>query len=439
MPCLKPHGGDQPSLNRTRPFPARFPLIAMSDAKPPTNISPLDDQLQAEIEAALGDMSLEDMLDSTQQPRRGGGPPPATQAGGREMKTGTVITIHADLVYVEFGPKSQGICPLGQFEEAPQPGAQLEFIVDRYDKDEGLYVLSRKGSVTKAEWESLDVGQTVEARCTGMNKGGLEMEVANHKAFMPAGQADIRHIADLSIFLNEKFACEVIEIDRQRARIILSRRRVVEAQRARDREELLKKLAIGNTMPATITSVQPYGAFADIGGMDGLIHVSDMSHARLKHPSEVVKVGDVVQVQVTKLDTTVEPPKVGLSMKACLTDPYQSKLSELTPGATVNGKVTKIMPFGAFVELAPGVEGLIHISELSHERVQRVDQVVKADEIVSVRILTIDPGSRRISLSLKALKEKRGEATADRGESAELRRAKAKLAKKFGPLKGGIG
>lgn len=409
----------------------------MSESKPAVNLN-LDDQLQAEIEAALGDMSLEDMLESAQQPRNqqaGAGAP----SGGREPRKGTVIAVHDDLVYVEFGPKSQGLCPLAQFTEPPTVGEVTEFFVDRFDAGEGMLMLSRRGAVTKAAWESLDIGQIVEARCVGMNKGGLEMEIANHKAFMPAGQVDVRHIPDISIFLNEKLPCEVLEIDRQRGRIILSRRKVVEAQRARDRAELLKKLSVGNTMPATITSVQPYGAFADIGGLDGLIHISDMSHSRLKHPSEVVKVGDVVQVQVTKLDTAVEPPKVGLSMKAFLADPYQSKASELKPGETVTGKVTKLMPFGAFVELAPGIEGLIHISELSHERVQRVDQVIKRDEVVTVKILSVDASTRRISLSLKALKERKAEPEAERGESAELRRMKAQLSKKFGPLKGGIG
>jgi small subunit ribosomal protein S1 len=408
----------------------------MSEPKPAVNLN-LDDQLQAEIEQALGDMSIEDMLEA-EQPRSqqaGAGAP----SGGREARKGAIIAVHDDQVYVEFGPKSQGLCPLAQFTEPPKVGEVTEFFVDRFDAGEGMLMLSRRGAVTKAAWESLDIGQVVEARCVGMNKGGLEMEIANHKAFMPAGQVDVRHIPDISIFLNEKLPCEVLEIDRQRGRIILSRRKVVEAQRARDRADLLKKLSVGTTMPATVTSIQPYGAFADIGGLDGLIHISDMSHSRLKHPSEVVKVGDVVQVQVTKLDSAVEPPKVGLSMKAFLADPYQAKASELKPGETVTGKVTKIMPFGAFVELAPGIEGLIHISELSHERVQRVDQVIKRDEVVTVKILSVDANTRRISLSLKALKQRKAEPEVERGESAELRRMKAQLSKKFGPLKGGIG
>jgi small subunit ribosomal protein S1 len=392
----------------------------------------MDAKLEAEIEAALGDMSVEDMLDYAD--------PPKTGRVERDHKSGVVVAVHGDDVFVEFGPKSQGICPLTQFDEPPAAGQRLDFIIERYDEKEGLLVLSREGVVRKAEWESLDLGQVVEARCTGTNKGGLEMEIANHQAFMPAGQVDIRHIPDLSVFVGEKMPCEIIELDRHRGRIILSRRSHLEAERKHAREELLQQLEVGQTVPAVITSIQDYGAFADIGGMDGLIHISDMSYQRINHPKEVVKEGDQVSVKVLKIDDSQEPPRIGLGMKQCLEDPYQSEVGKLEVGAEVSGRVTKLMAFGAFVELSPGVEGLIHISELSHERVQRVSNVVKPDEIVNVKVLSIDPEQRRIGLSLKAMKEQEERETFSRKDDPELRRLKAQLSQKFGDnLKGGLG
>ena len=391
--------------------------------------SDIDARLEAEIESALGDMSIDDLLDLEDAPKG---------SAGRQKREGTIVAVHGNDVLVEFGPRSQGVCPLDQFEEAPKTGDRQEFIIDRFDKGEGMFMLSRRGSVTRAEWESLDVGQTVEARCTGTNKGGLEMEVANHKAFMPAGQVDVRHIPDLSVFVGEKMVCEVIELDRRRARIILSRRAPLEAERAETREKLMKELEVGGQMPAVIASIQDYGAFADLGGMDGLIHISDMSYERIKHPSEVVKEGQQVTVQILKIDDSHEPPRIGLGMKQCMADPFESTLENLAPGDTISGRVTKVAAFGAFVEITKGVEGLIHISELSHERVNKVTQVVKPDEIVTARVLSIDPAQKRISLSIKALKAE-GEESAERKDDPQMRKLREQLSKKFGELKGGIG
>jgi ribosomal protein S1 len=408
----------------------------------------MDAKLAAEIEAALGDMSLDDMLDMADQPKRaarsGSGPGGGSE---RQRKSGTIMSVHGTDVFVEFGPKSQGVCPLSMFSEPPALGARMEFIVDRYDKEDGLLILSRQGTVQKAEWESLEVGQVVEARCTGVNKGGLDMEIANHKAFMPAGQVDIRHIAELSVFIGEKMPCEVMEIDRPRARIILSRRSTLEADRAERRTKLLATLEVGQTLPATITSIQAYGAFADIGGIDGLIHISDMAYERIKHPSEVVKENQQVTVKVLKIDSAAPGgkggPRIGLGLKQTMEDPTVAKLASIKEGDTLSGRITKIMPFGAFVELGPAVEGLIHISELSHDRVHDVRRIVKPDEIVTVKVLSVDPSSKRIALSIKQLKDRAeyDAEIAERKDDAKMRKLRAQLSKKFGPLnlKGGIG
>lgn len=391
----------------------------------------MDDALDAEIQAALGDMSVEDMLDYADRP--------APARGEREYKTGTVVNIHADDVFVEFGPKSQGICPLSQFTEKPAPGDRLDFVVDRFDKNDGLLILSRQGVVQKANWDALDVGQVVEARCTGTNKGGLDMEIASHKAFMPAGHVDLRHIPDLSIFVGEKMTCEVIELDRKRTRIVLSRKLPMEAERKVRREELLSKLEVGATMGAVITTIKPFGAFADLGGVDGLIHISDLSYERVSDPGQVVKEGDEVHVKILKIEQGDDGrQRIALGMKQMLEDPFASSMAALEIGGTVSGRITRIAQFGAFVEIGPGVEGLIHISELAHERVNRVSSVVKPDEVVTVKILSIDAGQRRIGLSLKATKEAEG--GGERNEDPHMRKLRAQLSTKFGDnLKGGLG
>lgn len=394
----------------------------------------IDDSLEAEIQAALGDMSVEDMLEYADKP-------PA-RGDRRTHQTGTVVSVSGDDVFVEFGPKSQGICPITQFQEPPAKGDRLDFVVERYDANDGLLILSREGVVRKAAWDALDVGQVIEARCTGTNKGGLEMEVAQHKAFMPAGQVDLRHVPDLSVFVGEKMPCEIIELDRGRGRIVLSRRAHLEAERERTRDETVKSLEVGTTVPAVITSIQDYGAFADVGGVDGLIHISDLSYERIKHPSEVVSVGEQVSVKILKLDGEGRQMKIGLGLKQTLEDPYAAQTANIEVGGTVTGRVSRIAAFGAFVEIAPGVEGLIHISEIAHERVNKVTSFIKPDEVVTVKVVSLDAGSRRIGLSLKAMTAapEEGGPGSSREDDPTMRKLRAQLGKKFGDnLKGGLG
>lgn len=391
-------------------------------------------------------MSVEDLLSDRQKPKAQGGQGGRT---GRQVRTGRVLRIHAGDVFVEFGPRSQGVCPLTQFKEPPAVGSEMDFVVERLDAFEGLLVLALPGAVTKADWGNLEVGQVVEARCTGMNKGGLEMEVAHHKGFMPAGMVDLRHVPDISVFIGEKFPCEIMELNKDKNRLILSRKAVLVAERAGKREELLAQLEVGQIRPATIISLQPYGAFADLGGVDGLIHISDIAHDRIKHPSDVLKEGEIVQVKIKKIDRDQQPVKISLSRKETMNDPLAQAVTTVSTGDTVTGKITRITEFGAFVELAPGVEGLVHISEVSHDRIPSVDKVLKRDEVVTCKVLQVDPGRKRISLSIKALQsapERPGrpgsdsEKNAPREEDPGMRKLKARMGGKPNPqLKGGLG
>jgi small subunit ribosomal protein S1 len=419
-----------------------------SPTPPPPSGSPdraaLDAELMREIEDALGGMSLEDMVEGSSKAMRGA----ATVKGERTLREGTIFRVHDGEVFIEFDPKRQGVCPLAQFEQEPKPGEKYEFFEERFDPFEGLWVVSRPGATHKGELDSLSAGMIVEARCVGMNKGGLDMEVSHHKAFMPAGQVDIRHIEDISVFLGEKFPCKIIELRREKGRMVLSRKAVLLEERARMRDKVLAELEVGQVRTATITSIQQYGAFADIGGVDGLIHIGDLSYERIKDPSEVVKPGQVVQVKVMKIDREAKPIKIGLGLKQTIADPALGAMSEIEAGATVTGRVTKLMDFGAFVELAPGIEGLIHVSEVAHERIPTPGKVLTVGEILQVKVLSVDMDRKRISLSRKQILDR--PAMPERGDRRDARPAPAlreddpvmrKLRAKFGgrELKGGLG
>ena len=399
--------------------------------------------LEAEIADALAGIDLASLDDAPSAPVNNPGDR-INLSAGRRTRSGIVTGIRGEEIFVEFGPKSSGVCPLRQFDTPPATGETHEFVVERLDA-EGMLVLSLPGAVQKADWSNLEVGQTVEGRCIGLNKGGLEIEVAQHKGFMPAGQVDIRHIPDISVFLGEKLTCRVTQLDRKRGRLVLSRRAVVEEERAAGRDKLMSELEAGQTRTVVVTSVQAYGAFADLGGVDGLIHVTELTHDRIRDPGEAVKVGDEFEVKVLKVDTSGDQPKIGLSRKAVIADPRADAMNELKEGETVNGTVTKIMDFGAFIEISAGVEGLVHISEVSHERIPSVDKVLREGEVIQAKILSMDSDRGRISLSIKALVDaparpkgkdggRGGEAA--RPEDPAMRKLKAKFG---GDLRGGLG
>ncbi len=412
----------------------------------------LDPDIESEISQMMSDSSLDDLMSMS----LGGAPSPsgstsdADSASGRltsiipdsqrieigKRATGTVVIVGEDSILLEFGPKKQGSVARIQFnEEIPSVGESLEVNITRYDRNEGIFVCGRIGAVQKADWESLDEGMVVEARVTGSNKGGLEMEVSNHRAFMPAGQVSVWHVENLEEMIGQSLTCEVMEVNKLKKNIVLSHRAVMNREREEQKVKILESLEVGQVREGVVRKIMPFGAFVDLGGVDGLVHISDLSYSRVKDASEVIQEGQTVKVQVLVIDQ--ENDRIGLGMKQLQDDPFVTTTSEVSEGDTLTGRITRTADFGAFVEIQPGVEGLIHISELSHSRVNRVDQVVKVDEIVKVQVLNVDPESRRISLSLKALAEK-AEEDVSRGDDAALTKLKAKFGSNRS-LKGGLG
>jgi small subunit ribosomal protein S1 len=333
---------------------------------------------------------------------------PRVVQAGREQRPGKVVSVGPTDVFIEFGPKELGVIPRTQWPEdkdLPKKDDVLEVVVNSRDSD-GLLVCSRPGMVQKADWEFLEPGQTVSAKVTGVNKGGLDLEVAGHRAFMPAGQVSMDHIADLSVFVGEKLDCLVTRVDRSgRGNIVLSRREILAEQRKAAAEKMKASLAEGQTVEGTVRKIMPFGCFVDLGGIDGLVHVSDLTHDRVGHGekfvAKYVKEGEKVRVQILKIDWPAN--RLSLGIKQIQHDPFAAAANEIKEGSEVTGRITKLMEFGAFMELAPGVEGLVHISELAWRRVGKVEEVLKPDEVTKAKVLKIDPESRRISLSIKAL------------------------------------
>ena len=358
--------------------------------------APLDAALQRELDDALGDMSIEDLLDAEQAPRQ---PIDKTPIG---VRTGTVIAIQGDDIFVDFGSKSQGILPAAQFADEPLPeiGGSVEVTIEGYDETEGLMILSREGAVLAATWDTLEKGQIVEAFVTGSNKGGLELKFNGIEAFMPVSMIDMNRTEDMAPFVNQKLKCEVLEIDYSRESVTLSRRAVLEKEAAAAREKTLAELAEGQIVQGVVRSIMPYGAFVDIGGVDGLLHISDMSHRRIEDPKEIVTDGQQVEVMILKMDA--ESDRISLGLKQALPDPWEGAEVRWPVDEVITGRVTRLADFGAFVELAEGVEGLIPISEMSFERrIKHPSDVLEEGQTTKVRVMNVDVAQKRISLSLK--------------------------------------
>lgn len=333
---------------------------------------------------------------------------PRVVSAGREHRTGTVVSIGPSDIFLEFGPKELGVAPKAQWpdDQLPAVGSQLEVVVDKFEAGENLFVCSRPGSVVKAAWETLDVGQVVEGRVVGTNKGGLEIEVAGHRAFMPASQVSLDRIPDLSVMVGEKLQCQVSQIDKRgKGNIVLSRRDLLQKEREERGKKLRETLVEGQVLDGTVRKIMPFGAFVDIGGLDGLVHISDLSYDRVGFGEQAigkhVKEGQTVKVKVLKIDW--DNNKISLGLKQLASDPFQTAVADIKEGAEVGGRVTRLAEFGAFIELAPGVEGLCHVSEIAHRRIGHPQDELKVDQVVQCKVLKLDPGTRRISLSIKAM------------------------------------
>ncbi len=388
----------------------------------------LDAEIERELQEALGGLSDKELY---AEPAASGQKLPADS--DTRQKKAKVVAIHGPDVFLDVpGGRSQGVLPLTQFAEGPPAvGSEVEVHIEGYDPANGLLLLSRKGAALQVDWSSVAAGMIVEARVTGTNKGGLSVEVNGIRGFMPISQIDLYRVENPEQYVNQRLRCLVTEVDPQEHNLIVSARALLEKEREESREKLWQELADGQIREGVVRSVRDFGAFVDLGGVDGLLHISEMSWARVPDAKQVVQAGQKVKVIVLKVDR--ERRKVSLGLKQLTASPWDTADTNYLPSRVVKGKVTRLMDFGAFVELEPGVEGLIHISELAPQRVRRVSDIVQPGQEVRVMVLGVDRNQRRISLSLKAaLPEQAEEGTA---EEEEVRPGRPRTT----PLRGGLG
>jgi small subunit ribosomal protein S1 len=327
-----------------------------------------------------------------------------------EVVSGEVVRIDKDEVLVDIGYKSEGVIPSHELSirrsvdpaEEVSLGEQVDALVLTKEDQEGRLILSKKRARFEKAWRKIEAaaetGEPVEGSVIEVVKGGLILDLGV-RGFLPASLVDIRRVHNLDEFKGQTLECKVIELNRSRNNVVLSRRAVLEEERKEVREQILERLQPGQIVEGKISNIVDFGAFVDLEGIDGLIHISELSWSHVNHPSEVLEIGQDVRVKVLDIDR--ERQRISLGLKQTQEDPWQKVLNEYRQGDVLEGKVTKVVAFGAFIEIVPGVEGLVHISELAERHVETPSEVVSPGEEKWVRILEIDEERRRISLSIK--------------------------------------
>ncbi len=330
---------------------------------------------------------------------------PKSPAEGGQGREGTVITVSGDSVYVDIGYKTEGILPLTAFQndrEAPKPGDKLRVTVKGRDP-EGYYELTRGKVERPTDWPSLEKAfagkATIVGTVTGVNKGGLTVDIGV-RAFMPASRSGVREAVEMEKLVGQEVRCRITKLDVDDEDVVVDRRIVAEEEATAARQRRYSEMKEGDTVRGAVRSLTDYGAFVDIGDVDALLHVAEISWARVNKPSDVLSVGDQIEAKILK----IEPDKrrISLSMKQLMPHPWDSVIEKYKTGERVRGTVTRLMDFGAFVEIEPGIEGLIHVSEMSWgKKVRTPRDVVKPGETVEAVILGVNAAERRISLGLK--------------------------------------
>ncbi len=343
-----------------------------------------------------------------------------------EVVHGTVVRVDKDEVLVDIGYKSEGVIPVAELtiRRSVNPadevalGEEIDALVLTKEDAEGRLILSKKRARFELAWKKIETaaesGEAVVGKVIEVVKGGLILDLGV-RGFLPASLVDIRRVQDLDEFMARELRCKVIELNRSRNNVVLSRRAVLEDERKEMRQAILDRLSPGDVIEGQISNIVDFGAFVDLDGMDGLIHISELSWSHVNHPSEVLDIGQTVQVKVLDIDR--DRQRISLGLKQTQSDPWQQVLDSYREEDVVEGRVAKVVTFGAFVEILPGVEGLVHISELAAHHVENPREVVSQGQAVNVRILEIDGDRRRLSLSLKRVEE--GDQPVPRADGAE--------------------
>src|SRR5258705_5395133 len=342
-----------------------------------------------------------------------------------QVVEGEVVRVDSAEVLVDLGYKSEGLTPVSDLSirrsvnpaDEVSVGEEIAALVMTKEDAEGRLILSKKRARFELAWKAIEQAheqsEPVNGRVIEVVKGGLILDLGV-RGFLPASLVDIRRVQDLDEFLGQELRAKVIELNRSRNNVVLSRRAVLEEERKEQRQTILDKLQPGDVVEGQISNIVDFGAFVDLDGMDGLIHISELSWSHVNHPSEVLEIAQTVEVKV--LDIDHDRQRISLGLKQTQTDPWQQVLDSYGEGDVVQGRVTKVVTFGAFVEILPGVEGLVHISELAQHHVENPREVVSQGDEVKAKIIEVDGERRRLSLSLKRVE---GGGVVSRADDAE--------------------
>ncbi len=346
-----------------------------------------------------------------------------------DIVEGDVVRIDKEEVLVDIGYKSEGLIPSNELSirkgadphDIVELGQHMEALVMQKEDADGRLILSAKRAAFERAWERIEgaysAQETVRGPVIEVVRGGLILDIGL-RGFLPASLVDIRRVKNLESFIGQEMECKVIELNRTRNNVVLSRRAVLEEERKDERDRILTSLEEGQVIKGTVSNLVDFGAFVDLEGIDGLIHISELSWNHVDHPSEVVEVGEEVEVKVLEVDKDRE--RISLGLKQTRSDPWQEVVERVNIGEKIPGRITKLVSFGAFVEVAEGVEGLIHISELAEHHVETPDEIIRSGDQIEARIIDVDAKRRRLSLSLRPPKEEREEKP-DRGEDRPRR------------------
>jgi len=353
-----------------------------------------------------------------------------------EVVRGKVVRVDKDEVLVDIGYKSEGVIPVSELSirrsvnpaDEVNLGDEIDALVMTKEDAEGRLILSKKRARFEMAWKRIEgaaeSGEPVDGTVIEVVKGGLILDLGV-RGFLPASLVDIRRVQDLDEFMSQTLRCKVIELNRSRNNVVLSRRAVLEEERREMRQAILDRLSPGDVVEGTISNIVDFGAFVDLEGIDGLIHISELSWSHVNHPSELLEIGQEVRVKVLDIDR--DRQRISLGLKQTQSDPWQQVIDAYEQGDVVEGRVTKVVTFGAFVEVVPGVEGLVHISELAAHHVENPREIVQQGETVRAKIIEMDAERRRLSLSLKRVEEGESarpgigeDATPDLGLSEEV-------------------
>jgi small subunit ribosomal protein S1 len=319
---------------------------------------------------------------------------------------GTILDIRPQVVIVDIGYKSEGVIATAEFEDDEiEEGDEVEVLLERLENDEGMVVLSKEKAAHKQNWEKIvkvfEDGGLVKGKVKSVVKGGLMVNVGV-EAFLPGSQVDIIPPKDLNEYVGNVYEFKIVKVNDERKNIVLSRREVIEAERAERRQRFLQTVKVGDKVTGQVKNLTDFGAFVDLEGMDGLLHITDMSWGRINHPSEMLRIAQEVEVQI--LDVDREKERVSLGLKQMTDNPWEDIEAKYPMGSKVKGKVTKLLPYGAFVELERGVEGLVHVSELSWvKRITRPSDVLELDQVIEASVLGISIEEQKISLGVRQL------------------------------------